>query len=160
MNPLRVSCQISANQREAEARTSAKVNKHWKTSAKSNDVIPLSSPPISISHRFFRQRCSNSRDVVASSPSVLAPLPERPEELARRLINLPHLTAQEPYFKSFQSGEKKILNSILYTNTKRFKIGYLSSMTNVLFAKIKKGTLFLFLFYCLYSNLFWKNVEQ
>ena len=35
--PRRLSCQIAANQREA--RTSANVNKHWKTSAKGNDVI-------------------------------------------------------------------------------------------------------------------------
>ena len=35
--PRRLSCQISANQREAE--TSANVNKHWKTRAKGNDVI-------------------------------------------------------------------------------------------------------------------------
>ena len=36
--------------------------------------------------------------------------------------NLPHLTAQEPYVKSFQY---KGLNSILYTDAKLFKIGYL-----------------------------------
>ena len=36
--------------------------------------------------------------------------------------NLPHLTTQEPYVKSFQY---KVLNSILYTNAKLFKIGYL-----------------------------------
>ena len=35
--PRRLSCQISANQREAE--TSANVTKHWKTRAKGNDVI-------------------------------------------------------------------------------------------------------------------------
>ena len=35
--PRRLYCQISANQREAEM--SANVNKHWKTRAKSNDVI-------------------------------------------------------------------------------------------------------------------------
>ena len=35
--PRRLSCQISANQREAE--TSANVSKHWKTRAKSNYVI-------------------------------------------------------------------------------------------------------------------------
>ena len=35
--PRRLSCQISANQREAE--TSANVNKHRKSSAKGNDVI-------------------------------------------------------------------------------------------------------------------------
>ena len=32
-----LSCQITAEQREAE--TSANVNKHWKTRSKSNDVI-------------------------------------------------------------------------------------------------------------------------
>ena len=37
-------------------------------------------------------------------------------------FTLPHLTTQEPFVKSFQY---KVLNSILYTNTKRFKIGYL-----------------------------------
>ena len=37
MAPCRLSCQISANQREAE--TSANENKHWKTRAKDNDVI-------------------------------------------------------------------------------------------------------------------------
>ena len=36
-----LSCQISANQREAE--TSASANKIWKTSAKGNDVITVSS---------------------------------------------------------------------------------------------------------------------
>ena len=35
--PRRLSCQIAANQGEAE--TSANVNKHWKTRAKGNDVI-------------------------------------------------------------------------------------------------------------------------
>ena len=35
--PRRLSCQISANQGEAE--TSASVNKHWKARAKGNDVI-------------------------------------------------------------------------------------------------------------------------
>jgi len=36
--------------------------------------------------------------------------------------NLPHLTAPEPYVTSIQY---KVLNSILYTNAKLFKIGYL-----------------------------------
>ena len=63
--PHRLSCQFSANQQEAE--TSANVNKHWKTCAKSNDVIiylyEMSSLPISILHR----------DIVASSPSFSGP---------------------------------------------------------------------------------------
>ena len=35
--PRRLSCEFSAHKREAE--TSANVNKHWKTSAKGNDII-------------------------------------------------------------------------------------------------------------------------
>ena len=41
-------------------------NKRWKTGAKSKDVI---TNVIDISHRLFWCRCSNLRDVVASSPS-------------------------------------------------------------------------------------------
>ena len=49
-----------------------------------NDVLLMSSPPISNLHRLFRCRYSNYRDV-ASSPSFSAPPPECPGELARRL---------------------------------------------------------------------------
>ena len=59
----RLGCQISANQCEV----STNVNKHWKTCAKRNDIIT----PFSISHRLFRCRYSNSRDLVASSFSFL-----------------------------------------------------------------------------------------
>ena len=122
MNPLRVSCQISANQREGEAKSNVKVNKHWKTRAKSNDAIPII---ISSNQHFasiFRWIYLNSKDVVASSRSVPAPLPERPGELARRLTNLPHLTVQEPYFKFFQSGEKKIQNFTQIENVSKLDI--------------------------------------
>ena len=36
----------------------------------------MSSPPISISHRLFRYRYSNSRDVIANSPSFCQSVPE------------------------------------------------------------------------------------
>ena len=46
----------------------------------------MSSPPISILHWLFRKRYSNSKFLVASSPSIFGPLPpKRPGELARRL---------------------------------------------------------------------------
>ena len=79
--PRRLYCQISANQREAEM--SANVNKHWKHVPKVMTSLLMSSPPISISHRLFRCRYSNSRDVVASCPSFSRPAP--PPELACRL---------------------------------------------------------------------------
>ena len=51
--------------------------------------------------------------------------------------NLPHPTAQEPYVKSAQY---KVLNSILYTNTKLFKIGYLQD-DKCTFGKTEQETL-------------------
>ena len=70
--------------------------------------------------------------------------------------NLPHPTAQEPYVRSFQY---KVLNSILYTNAKLFKIGYLQH-DKCTFCKTEQETLCHFLFYCRHSNMLWKNVEQ
>ena len=70
--PRRLSCQISANQREAE--TSANVNKHRKSSAKGNDVI---TNVISANQHFastFAMQIFKSKDVVASSPSFLGSL--------------------------------------------------------------------------------------
>ena len=66
--PCRLSCQISANQGETE--TSANVNKHV---ARVVTSLLMSSQPISISHRLFRSRYSNSRDVDASSPPFPTP---------------------------------------------------------------------------------------
>ena len=43
------------------------------------------------------------------------------EEELKLAFSLPHKVAYEPYVKAFQY---KILNSILYTNKKLFKIGY------------------------------------
>ena len=86
--PRRRSCQIKAEQREAE--TSANENKHWKTSAKSNDVI---TNVISANQHFlltfsmqifkFYRRCCKLSPFL----SFPAPLPERHRELARRLLS-------------------------------------------------------------------------
>ena len=72
--PVGLSCQISPNQRKAEM--SANVNKHWKTRAKGNDITNVIS--VSISNRLFQCRYSNSRDVVASSPSFSCPTARSP----------------------------------------------------------------------------------
>ena len=76
MAPLRLSCQISANQHKVE--TNAKKNM-WRVMTS----FLMLSPPISISHWLFRCTYSNSRDVVESSPSL--PPPQRPRDLARKL---------------------------------------------------------------------------
>ena len=69
--PCRLSCQISANQREVE--TSTNVNKYWKTHTKDNDLV---TNVIFANQQFsstFWCRYSNSRDVVTSSPSFSHP---------------------------------------------------------------------------------------
>ena len=74
--PRRLSCQIFANQREAEA--SANVNNVEKHVPGIMTSLPMSSPPINISRRLFRCRFSNSRDVVASCPSFSCPAARAP----------------------------------------------------------------------------------
>ena len=72
----RLSCQISANQREVEM--SASVNKHWKTRDKGNCVITNVN---SVNQHFvWTVWCwySNARDVVGSSPSFSHPATRAP----------------------------------------------------------------------------------
>ena len=71
--PRRLSCQFSDNQNEGE--TSANINTNWKHVTRVMPSLPMPSPPISISHRLFRCRYSNSRDVIASSPSFCQSAP-------------------------------------------------------------------------------------
>ena len=83
--PCQLSCQISANQHEAE--TNGNVNKHWKTRAKGNDIIILmSSSPISISHQLSWCRYSNSSDIVASCPSFSCPAARVPRRACSQTI--------------------------------------------------------------------------
>ena len=97
----------------------------------------LSYPPINISHRFFRWIYLNSGDVVASSRSVPAPLSARTPRRACSQVNQPSpLDSTGALLQILSIRGKK--NSKLYTNRKRFKIGYLSSMTNVRFAKLNR----------------------
>ena len=89
--PRRLSCQISANQ--GEAKTSANVNKQWKTIIKGNDVITYvisanqhfaSTFPMQI-FKFQRRSCK----FLLPFP---APSPEHPGEFSLRLQGLCHQT--------------------------------------------------------------------
>ena len=71
-------------------------------------------------------------------------------------FTLPHKIAYEPYVKAFQY---KILNSILYTNMKLFKIGY-GEQDKCTFCNNKSETLNHLFFNCPHSNLFWKHLEK
>ena len=84
VDPRQLSCQISANQREAETRERMQANLEKHVPRVMTSLL-MSFPPISTLHRLFQCRCLNSRDVVASCPFP-APPPEHPRELARRLL--------------------------------------------------------------------------
>ena len=74
----------------------------------------------------------------------------------KRAFILPHTVAYEPYVKAFQF---KILNSIIYTNKKLFKIGY-SESDRCSFCNNDSETLHHLFFNCPYSNIFWKHFEN
>ena len=68
---------------------------------------------------------------------------------------LPHKVAYEPYVKVFQY---RILNLILYTNKKLFKIVYIEH-DKCSFCDNESETLD-HLFYCFILNMFWTNFEN
>ena len=70
-------------------------------------------------------------------------------------FSLPHSIAFEPYANAFQY---KVLNSILYTNYKLHKIGYVDNTCS--FCKLEPETLHYFLFYYSYIRLFWDEFES
>ena len=74
----------------------------------------------------------------------------------KKVFLLPHSVAFEPYVKVFQF---KVLNSILFTNSKLFKIGYRTD-DFWSFCKRESETIRHFFWDCPYSNSFWKCVES
>ena len=73
----------------------------------------------------------------------------------REIFQLPHSVTLESYVKAFQY---KALNSILYTNTKLYKMGF---RTNDLcsFCKSQSESLNHLFFHCPYSKQFWNGLE-
>ena len=78
------------------------------------------------------------------------------DDQSKKVFILPLNIAFQPYIKAFQY---KILNSILYTNTKLYKIGYTVG-DKCSFCESEPETLSHFFFYCVHSQLFWKNFES
>jgi len=70
--------------------------------------------------------------------------------------NLPHSVVLESYFKAFQY---KVLNNILYTNKKLFKIGYRTDNVCT-FCEAEPKTLYHILYQCPYSRRFWNDFES
>ena len=74
----------------------------------------------------------------------------------KQVFSLPHYIAFEPYVKAFQY---KVLNSILYTNYKLHKIGYIQD-DSCSFCKLEPETLHHFFFNCTHARRFWHKFES
>ena len=69
----------------------------------------------------------------------------------QEVFSIPYTTARESYVWSFQY---KILNKIMFTNTKLFKIGFIES-DKCSFCKIYKEDLYHLFYDCSYARSFW-----
>ena len=74
----------------------------------------------------------------------------------REFILLPHSVALESYVKAFQY---KVLNNILCTNKKLFKIGYRTDVACT-FCEAEPETLYHILYQSPYSRQFWNDFES
>ena len=74
----------------------------------------------------------------------------------RQIFTLPHSVALESYVKAFQY---KVIHSILYTNTKLCKIGYISNDLCT-FCDAKPENLYHLFYECSHSKQFWNDFES
>ena len=72
------------------------------------------------------------------------------------MFQLPHTVALQPYVRAFQS---KILNGILYTNSKLYQIGYISSDLCSFSSRASESLYHLVNFFP-FSNTFWSDFES
>ena len=78
------------------------------------------------------------------------------EEQLKKVFILPHIVSSEPYVRAFQY---KVLNAILFTNTKLFKIGFIIE-DKCSFCKSNSETLSHLLFDCIKTKNFWRDFES
>ena len=76
------------------------------------------------------------------------------EEQLKKVFILPYTVSFEPYVRAFQY---KVLNSILFTNTKLFKIGFITE-DKCSFCKSESETLS-HLFDCIKTKSFWRDLN-
>ena len=131
----------------------------------SNYTFMTSPPTLAINDKVFNVLKKKSKDYYSLLLSKKAQFPSggltlkhefdlTGDELQKAYI-LSHSVCCEPYIRAFQY---KVLNSILYTNTKLYKIGFATD-DNCSFCKSYPETLSHFFFDCLYSHTFWKEFE-
>ena len=77
------------------------------------------------------------------------------QDQLKKVFLLPHEVAFEPYLKAFQYN---VLNSILFTNQKLCKIGYIQDDKCSLF-KTDSESLYHIFFECRHTKQFWKEFQ-
>ena len=142
------------------------VPSHFFSKSKPNNRTFLTMPPsLNIENNVFDISMKKSKDYYtkliskkakfSNSSLVLKRGFSLNEDQLRKVFLLPHMVCSEAYVKAFQY---KVLNSILYTNTKLYKIGYIID-DKCSFCNSESETLLHLLFNCVYSKLFWKDFE-
>ena len=142
------------------------IPQHLKLNLRANDHTFLTMPPsMIISNNDFNILTKKSKDYYALLISRRAQLSKNAlvlkndfnltEDQLEKVFLLPHIVCFESYVKAFQY---KVLNSILYTNFKLCKIGYIAD-DKCTFCKSESETLIHLFFNYVYSKLFWKDFE-
>jgi len=125
----------------------------------------LAPPSFFIDDNIFDVRKKKSKDYYSLLVRKIAQLPNIINKLQndfnfsidqlRQIFSLPHSVVLESYVKGFQF---KVLNSILYTNSKLHKIGF---KTDDLcsFCKAEPETLYHLLYHCSFVKRFWSEFQ-
>ena len=131
----------------------------------SNLCPPVISPLFSVGDSVFEVKKKKSKDYCSLLVRKKAQFPNMANKLqsdfslstdqVSQFFILPHSVALESYVKAFQY---KVLNSILYTNTKLCKIGF---KTDDLcsFCEAQPETLHHLLFHCVFARHFWNEFQ-
>ena len=138
------------------------VPSHLISKSKTNNRTFLTMPPsLNIENNVFDILMKKSKDYYTKLISKKAKFSNNSlilkrdfslnEDQLRKVFLLPHMVCSEAF-------QYKVLNSILYTNTKLHKIGYITD-DKCTFCKSEPETLLHLLFNCVYSKLFWKDFE-
>ena len=127
---------------------------------------PLTSPSFLIHNNFFDVRKKKSKDYYSLLVTEKAQSPNinhkwksdfnLSDDHLREFFLLPHSVALESYAKAFQY---KVLNNMLYTNKKLFKIGYRTDEVCT-FCEAGPEPLYHILYQCPYSRQFWNDFES
>ena len=138
---------------------------------KNNSSTPLllcstTSTTLTVNGRVFAVLEKKSKDYYVLFIGTKAKYPNNSQSLERefrltdvqleQVFILLHTVCFESYVKSYQY---KVLNNVLYTNTKLHELGFTAD-DRCSFCKFEPETLENLLFYCTHSKRFWKDFES